>query len=720
MTSPGISFGPGALGGTGAQARPLAPLREDVDLHPAARLADGSPSWVLQDRARNRFFRVGWVEFEILRRWGQRLPLAVMEGVNRETAARITLEDIDALRDFLADNYLLRLTGAEGRAGWQAALAAGRSHWAMWLLKNYLYLRLHLVRPDRFLRAALPLVRPLMTRAALVWAVLFALFGAVLVLHQWDAFIASAPQFMTPDGLALYGGALIFAKVMHELGHGFVAAKHGLRVPSMGVALLVMWPVLYTDTSEAWKLTDRRARLQIGAAGMATELMLAALALNLWLLLPPGQLRGAVFALAAVTWIMTLAINLNPLMRFDGYYLLSDVLGIENLQDRSFALGRWQLRRLMFRLDEPCPEPLPDAMRRVLVAYAVCTWIYRLFLFIGIALLVYYLTFKLLGIALMAAEIGFFVVLPVLREMGRWWERRALFRLNLNLLATLCILGGLGAAALLPWKTTIQTPAVFAARAEHAVYPPFPARIAAVAVRPGQRVAQGEALFDLSAPDIVFSRDQAARRAAALSLQMERERGERRLRERGGVLREQLARALAERDGYDRELARLRIAAPFDGTVTDIASGMAPGRWVNEKDRLALLVAGAGALVEGYVEAGDLGSIEPGAAGRFYADGDPGAPLPVRVETIDPAATTRLPRPHLASRHGGGVEVRSDAEGALTPETPVYRIVMRPAGDGVAPHRVVRGAVVLDGPPRSFAERAWRAVAAVVIRESGF
>ncbi len=173
---------------------------------------------------------------------------------------------------------------------------------------------------------------------------------------------------------------------------------------------------------------------------MAAELMLAAFALNLWLLLPPGQIQGAVFALAAVTWIATLAVNLNPFMRFDGYYLLSDALEVENLQDRSFDLARWQLRKTLFGLRESCPEGLPDRLRNFLIFYAWGTWIYRLILFIGIAVLVYYMVFKALGIFLMAAEIIFFILLPIWREFRRWWERRTLFRLNLNLVVPcLCL-----------------------------------------------------------------------------------------------------------------------------------------------------------------------------------------------------------------------------------------------------------------------------------------
>ncbi|NKB20260.1 MAG: HlyD family efflux transporter periplasmic adaptor subunit [Alphaproteobacteria bacterium] len=699
---------------------PLPPLREDVDIHPAARLADGSPSWVLQDRARNKFFRIGWVEFEILRRWRLRSVELIVEQITRETAAKISDQDVIAVREFLSMSGLLLLTGEQGKGAWRGALQALKRHWTTWLLHNYLFIRLHLLRPDTLLKALMPVARLLMTRAALNWTIIFALFGGIMVLRQWDAFISSAPEFVTGEGAVLYGAAIIFAKILHELGHGLVAAKHGLRVPSMGIALMVLWPVLYTDTSEAWKLTNRRARLEIGGAGMAAELMLAAFALNLWLLLPPGQIQGAVFALAAVTWIATLAVNLNPFMRFDGYYLLSDALGIENLQDRSFALARWRLRKTLFGFKEACPEVLPDRLRGFLIFYAWGTWLYRLILFIGIAVLVYYMVFKALGIFLMAAEIIFFIMLPIWREFRRWWERRTLFRLNFNLVITLLILGGLCVLAVVPWNTTIQAPALLLARHTQAVYPPFESRLTQLSVSVGDRVSAGMPVVSLSAPDLNFLTIQAERRIKTLQLQIQRERTQTELRERGGVLRERLAKSLAERDGHIRELSRLTIVSSVEGVVAEVGDGMIAGRWVGKDDRLAIIVADGPALIEAYLGAADLNRVLVGTKGKFYVEADTGDPSPVTVTAIDTTATHRFERLALSSEHGGDIEVRTGPAGDLSPDTPVYRMILKIDRADGAPKQVRRGWVILDGPATRLIDRAWQSVAAVLIRESGF
>src|SRR5690606_32070695 len=140
--------------------------------------------------------------------------------------------------------------------------------------------------------------------------------------------------------------------------------------------------------------------------------------------LPDGIFKSAAFILATTSWVLSLVINLNPFMRFDGYYILSDLLGVKNLQQRSFALGKWKLRETLFRLNLPPPEVLDKSLISKLVIYAWGVWIYRFFLFLGIALLVYHFFFKVLGIILFIVEILWFIVLPIAKELSWWWDLR--------------------------------------------------------------------------------------------------------------------------------------------------------------------------------------------------------------------------------------------------------------------------------------------------------
>ena len=175
----------------------------------------------------------------------------------------------------------------------------------------------------------------------------------------------------------------------------------------------------------AWKLRSARARLAIASAGILTELTIAALATLGWALAEPGALRDAFFYLATTNWILSLTLNASPFMRFDGYFILSDLLDFPNLHERAGAQARTALRRGILGLDEPWPEHFPARQRRGLVAFAIGTWLYRLVLFAGIAVAVYLLFFKVLGIFLFLVEIAWFILLPVWRELRQWWASRA-------------------------------------------------------------------------------------------------------------------------------------------------------------------------------------------------------------------------------------------------------------------------------------------------------
>ena len=179
--------------------------------------------------------------------------------------------------------------------------------------------------------------------------------GLFLVGRQWDAFVSTFLHFFNWRGAVMYGAVLCLVKVVHELGHAYTATRFGCRVPTIGVAFMVMVPVLYSDVSDSYRLSSKRKRVAIAAAGVVAELGLAAVATVLWAFLPDGPLRSMAFVVATSSWIMSLTVNLNPLMRFDGYYLLADGLGLPNLQDRACAFGQWKLRQLLFGAGSPQP-----------------------------------------------------------------------------------------------------------------------------------------------------------------------------------------------------------------------------------------------------------------------------------------------------------------------------------------------------------------------------
>jgi len=711
-----------------AAAEPLPALRDDLRLLDGPSEADGAPTWTVHDPVRQRFFRIGRTGFEFLARWPLGTAAAVLEAIAAETTLATDADDLAEFIRFLSLNGLLRADRPQAVQSLVTQAQAGRLSWPRWLLHHYLFVRLPLVRPDAFLSATLPLVRPLVDPTVLKLIAAIGVVGVLLVLRQWDSFLHTAQDFFTAEGVLAFAVTLSLVKVAHELGHAYAAKQFGCRVPTMGVALLVMWPMLYTDVSDSWRLVSRRQRLLIGVAGVATELALALIATFLWSFLPDGPARSAAFLVATTTWVSTLAINLSPFMRFDGYYLLSDGLALSNLQERSFALGRWQLRRWLLALDEPAPEPFPPATKRVLLVYAYATWLYRAVVFFGIALLVYHYFFKVLGIILMAVELGWFLALPVTRELREWWRRRHLIRLSPNLMLVLALLAGGLWLLVTPWQSRVALPAIERAVDYATLFPPVPARITEMSVSARQEVAAGAVLYRLEAPDLDQRLTLVRKRIVVVGLHLQRQAANPEDRENLPALQQQMATLLDDQAGLLARQDNLTLRAPFAGMVTNLPSELHPGLWVKPDQPLGRLVNPERTLVRAYLSGSDLDRVTVGARGQFLPE-DPARPaVPVAVTGIEQVNAAVLDTPALASSQGGPIAVQPAAPGsaqstsqaALIPATPIYRVTLALLDAAPAPDQTVLGTALVDAEAASPLRRLWRATVGILIRESGF
>lgn len=698
----------------------LAPLRQELTLSPAPPAPDGSPAWTLHDPATHRFYQIGWAAFEILSRWSLGTVDAVVGAVNAQTTLHVDDEDVSGLARFLAGHHLTVAITPEDNARLADAARRQKLSAPMWLLKNYLFLRVPLVRPMPFLRRVYPWIAFVYRPVFWQLIALATLLGLYLVSRQWDAFVHTFHAYTTWQGLLGLAIALSFAKVLHELGHAFTAYRHGCRVPTMGFALLVMWPVLYTDTNEAWKLPSRRARLQIGAAGVLAELMLAGLATLLWNFLPDGPVRAGVFMLATSTWVLTLAINASPFTRFDGYYLLGDWLNVPNLHERTFALGRWWLREHLFGFGDPPPEVLPRGLHRFLIGFALVTWVYRFVLFLSIALLVFEFFFRALGIVLMCVEIGWFLALPIVRELAVWWDRRGDLRWNRRTIRTAGLTAVIASLLLLPWQGTVHAPAVLGETQAQTVYTPRPARLAGLLVHDGQPVVAGAVLARLDSPDLEYQLRSAQELVARLQWQVDQQFFDSDLRSLGPALRKRLETAREQVAGYTAERARLILRAPFAGRVADLDTGLHAGEWLKGGEPLLMVVGETGVSGDAFVHEASLARLAAGQSVEFVPSLPESPTVHCTVEGIDQMNLAELDEPYVASVYGGGIAALRQPDGTLAPLDSTFRVRMGHCLDAAAVPRELSGQAEIHADRSSLAGRFLRWLGAIVQRESNF
>jgi len=699
---------------------PLPALRADIEIVPGSSTRDGAPTWTVVDPVRNRFFQIGWHAFQFLSRWTETTAQQLLVKVRTDTVLQPELRDVEQLTTFLQANSLTQDVSGGLTQRLLRQAETSRPHWVIWLLYHYLFFRVPLFHPHRWLQATLPWMMPLYSRAAGWLILLVGLAGLFRVGRSWDEFTTTFVYFFSLKGIVASGLVLAATKVFHELGHAYTATRFGCRVSSMGVAFLVMVPVLYTDTTGAWRLTDRRQRLAITAAGPITELALAGAALLVWSMADEGLLRSAAFLMATSSIGMSLLINLNPLMKFDGYYLLSDWLGVPNLQERAFALGRWKLRGLLFGIEEPPPESIARSLRTQLILYAWAVWLYRLVAFTGIALLVYHFFFKVLGIGLFAVEIAWFILLPIAREARAWWRMKQAIGRSVRLWLLLAGLAALVLAAWLPIPTRVSLPAVLEADPHVVIYAPIPARVRTVTVTAGEFVQQGQTLALFEAPALEQNIAVIRKRIDLLRLKSNQAVTSPGDLAKNDVVLEGLQSRLTELEGLIDTQNRLVLKAPIAGLVTDLEESLHPGRWVNEKSPLAYVAGIAQSKVHAVTTESDWARIAVGAAARFIPD-DPLRPaLSLRVQTIHELNEDTLTLVYLASLYGGDVPVRDDGRGRLKPERSIYRVLLDVVDEPRQLDQAQRGVVHIKGAPVSFVDRAGKWVSRVLIQESGF
>ena len=696
---------------------PALTLRQDLRLYEGPKVGL-APSWMLYDPLRHRYFQIDRMAFAVLGVWtAAETAASLYQHVARAGRESLTREDVDRIVAFAETNELVEAPAAGWRMHARRAEAA-KSSALMWLVHNYLFIKIPVFRPRSFFERTSWLVALFYTRAFLVATLLAALTGLYLASRQWTDFIGTFPGFLSLDGALTYAATLFGVKLCHELGHAYTAARYRCRVSSLGIAFMVMMPMLYCDVTDSWRLSDRRKRMAIDCAGIGAELILAVYATLFWVLSPPGAARTAAFVVASTSLISSIAINLNPFMRFDGYLMLSDALNVPNLQARAFTLCRWKLREVLFELGETKPEAFAPAKTRLVLVYAAAIIVYRAIVYTGIALLVYHAFFKLLGIALFAVEVGWFLVGPVAQEMRVWWSIRD--RLVISRRAKFT---GVGAAFIFlllvaPFRSSVTIPAVLEPASYARIFPPTPGRIVSVAVRRGAEVRAGDTLAILASPSL--EQDVALARIR-LSLV------EARLQRRSSVAEDKAAtlsldmekRLLLEKlDSLEREKSDLVLKSPIDGIVRDLDPDLDVGRWLGRDAEIAFIAAPDGAVLRGYMRQDGLDKIATGDVGTFYPDAGLARSEAATLTSVAYAASARIDVPYLTSINGGPIAAREGADRGSVPDYAVFPTtfaVSRRPGSVVE-----RGTIVVPGRRESLVVAMARNVGRVLVRESGF
>ncbi len=697
----------------------------------------GKPYWMIHDPGRNKFFIIGWVEYQILEHWDLGDSDKIIEAVNRKTTLDIDETDIQLFSNFLKNHYLIAQSGYDIHKQGKQQHLFKKDSWFHLVVSYYLFFRIPLWCPDKFLARTLHFASYLFSQYLVYFMSILAVIAIFQVSNRWEIFRHTFSTIFTLEGLFLYFIAFSICKFCHEMGHAYKCKQYGIPVPSLGVAFLVFWPVLYTDTTLSWHLSSRK-RLQIALAGIWVESYVTIIAALLWCNTSNLTIQSICYVVITINWVGSLLINVSPFMRFDGYYVLADYMKMPNLQPRAFALTRWQIRRWLFGWPDPPPEKYPHRLHYFLVTYSLLTWLYRLTLYIGIAILVYHFFIKIVGIILFFIEVYYFILGPIIQELLVWHQNREKLSWNRHTKISLVLFSGFLLFFFLPLQETVSLQATMS-YVHVFLISPESGKLENKLPEPGTAVKKGEVIAKIVSPDLDaslllvdlgYQRKISELRNSKISADYFNQKN---------IILSEISKDQANYQKLYSMHERLILKAPFDGIVYEVSPDLTPGTFVMKNEWIADLIQPENVKVEAYVNESDINLIKEGLSGFFYPHSISDAKIPVTVTHVDTLNTTALncqysvaikqdkkksvaidtPCYH-ANELGGGIPAYLNEDGtSYVPVESVYFILLKP-NKNVKLNHIERGVVVLKTHFRSYAGKIIYWLKKSVIEQSGF
>lgn len=483
-------------------------LRRRRDLKAVPQHLQGESIWALKDPVALQYFHLRDPEYWVFSQLDGTVSLADLQTRFAEQFApqRLSLSE---LQSFLGTLHQAGLVLADVPGQGEELLRRSREQKRRrWLqtLANPLAIRFRGFDPDRLLNLLSPLADRLLSRGALLLSAMLVLGALVLVAARFEVLQARLPDrevFFGASNLAWLGVTLALTKVLHELGHALTLKRQGGECHEMGVMLLVFTPCLYCNVSDAWMLPGKWQRAAVGAAGIGVELVLAAVCTFLWWFSQPGLLNALCLNVMFVCSVSTLLINGNPLLRYDGYYVLADLTETPNLSAQASAILRSDLAALLLGVDLRTEQEPRLGRRAALALYAGASVVYRSMLLFGVLWYLYKTLqphrLEVLAAALSYAAAAGFVIPPLL-QFGRFLSNpvwRRLVRWRRAAVSSLLIMAAAALLLGIPWPHRIRTPALLQAMDARRIYAAVPGRLVegreeGSLVRAGETVARLE------------------------------------------------------------------------------------------------------------------------------------------------------------------------------------------------------------------------------------
>ncbi len=649
-------------------------LRASVRIH--RQVYRGVVWYVLYEPFTNKFYRLPQGAYEFVSRLSLNKTVGeVWNGMLNSATGEIPGqgEVIEMLAQLYQSNMLMYDGIEDGAKLFERNKKQNRKKVKASLL-NIFFLKVPLVDPDALLNKLRWLIACLISKPfALVW-LLTVIVAAKYGVENFDALKDSAQGFLSPSNIGWVYVCTVFVKLLHEFGHASVVKRYGGEVHTLGVMFMLLVPLPYVDATASWSFRKKSRRILVGAAGMLTEFLIASIALILWANLGGGILKNLAYNVIIMASVSTVLFNINPLMRFDGYYMLTDLLDMPNLQQRSVQHLKYLLERYIFfkRDAEPVAETWSE--RFVYFLYGICSSVYRIFLFTGfiVAISQHYLLLSFfMGILLCLTM----VIMPVGRFLKYIFASPGLALVRSRaVILTVLFFGGVFAFLFnVPVPDTFKAPGVMEARTYENAIVGESGLVDRIYHYADGLVHKGDTLMLLQNRELEFQLEEkrAQLREATQSYYQALENAPENMlpiEKRIGALKQELEK-------LEEDRSKLAVIAPIDG-IWDLKDlDDYKDRFVRQGDSIGLLLDTSSFDFLAVVSQEEVSRLFAGKPRSVSVrlNGDAFTEIPVENVMAIPAASDHLPSAALGWLAGGEIETRvNNAQNGEQTVEPVY------------------------------------------------
>lgn len=623
----------------------------------------GERWFVLDNPFSNQFFRIRPAAYELIARLGpdRTVQQAWQECLDRFPDEAPGQEAVIQLLSQLYHGNLLQYENAADSAQLFERYKKRQEREVRSRLLNLMFMRFPLLDPDRFLVRTMPLVGRLISPlGALLWLFVVG-WGVKVAMDNFAVLREQTQSVLSPDNLVLLYLGMVVIKTLHEFGHAFFCRRFGGEVHVMGVLLMIFTPMPYVDATSSWSFRSRWQRVLVGAAGMIVEVFIAALMVFVWANTGPGTLHNLAYNMIFIASVSTLVFNLNPLLRFDGYYILSDLVEIPNLQQRANLQLRHLCERYLFGIKKSVSPTDRRKEAFWLVVFGILSGIYRVVVFGGI-LLVVADRFFIIGIIMAAICAISWVLVPAWRFGQYLASNPQLERTRLRAVAVSAV--GFAAILLLlavvKFPSHFRAPGVLLAQERTQVVTETAGYLRALLVEPGSRVTAGQPLLEFANPELDLELVNARAAVSELDARLRLAMKQRTADLKPLTMRLNAVNGRVQKLEMDK--AALVVKARHDALWIAPELPDQVGRWLPRGTRLGLLINPAAFEFAAVIkqEDGDALFARKISGAEVRLRGQADEVVPIGKWRVIPAEQQTLPSAALGWTGGGEVPVSVD------------------------------------------------------------